>query len=316
MDLANKLERYRLFEAASYREQAGDFDGAFDLYASANQLAQTSSPELTARHKLFAENIEWLFTPEVFRQARPASSSRAPIFIVGMPRSGSTLLEQVLATHPQVQGMGETEAFQAVAWRQYPFVGAAPKPDHFKSMANNYLSAIRAEGWRSRTKPRFTDKQLINYAFVGSIHLAFPRAVVLHCVRSPLDTCLSNFRANFENDDHAWISRNLAEIGAYYVRYRRIMEHWGRVLPGRVIDIQHERFVNDFPNQARRLLDLCGLRWDERVLRFYENDRTVTTISREQVRSPIFQTSIGRWRRYEKRLGPLLKALGPYADEA
>jgi hypothetical protein len=316
MGLASKLQRSRLFEAAWDRERAGDFDGAFALLAQANQLAGPSPGELVARHKLFAENIEWLFGPEVFRRALPGSTSRAPIFIVGLPRSGSTLIEQILATHPQVQGMGETTAFEAAAWGRYPFVGAAPARDHFKTMADDYLAAIRAEGWRPRLKPRFTDKQLANYACIGSIHLAFPRAVVLHSVRGALDTCLSYFRADFENADHAWISRDLSEIGAHYVRYRRIMDHWSRVLPGRIVEVRHERLVNDFPSEARRLLEVCGLRWHDGVLRFYENDRAVTTISREQVRRPIFRTSIGRWRRYESRLGPLLEALGPYADEA
>jgi hypothetical protein len=321
-----------LFADAWAREALGDFDGAFALLQQANhygrlryghtvgqalQATVVRPDQFAALHEIVVGNIAWMFTPEVLARPWPGNPSRAPIFIVGLPRSGSTLIEQVLATHSQVQGMGESPAFHQLASHRYPFVTGPPPPlDHFRHLAADYLTAMEAEGWRRRAKPRFVDKQLSNHMLVGSIHLAFPRAVILHSARNPLDLCLSCYRGDFNDNNDTQFCYDLAELGAHYVRYRKVMDHWARVLPGRIVEVRYEDFVADLPAAARRLLAACGLRWEDAVLRFYENPREVATMSREQVRRPIFTDGVGRWRRFERHLGPLIEALGPYADEA
>jgi hypothetical protein len=301
----------REFATARQLEREGRYDDAFRAFERANALKRSTldADAHAAQYALLVENVEWLFGPEVFARHRGGDRSRAPIFIVGLPRSGSTLIEQILDTHSLVQGMGELNSFRNLAKQRYPFPGPPPGRRHFPDLAADYLADVRSQGWRGA--PHFTDKQLNNIWFIGSIHLAFPRATIIHCVRDPLDTCLSCFRSDFAEAEPIYYG--LADIGAHYARYRRIVNHWEKVLPGRVIAVDHEALVADFPNQARRLVEACGLRWEEGCLRFYENPRTVLTSSRDQVRRPIFHDSVGRWRHYEPHLGPLLRALGPHA---
>ncbi len=234
----------------------------------------------------------------------------APIFVVGMPRSGSTLIEQILSSHRRVQGLGEGEALAASIRHAYPYVilGENP-PEHFRNLAQAYFRAQHARGWGSA--PRFVDKMLYNYMYVGMIHLMLPEAVILHAVRDPVDTCLGAWRQNFATGNE--LTYDLADIGHAYVRYREVMAHWENVLPGRVISVSHEALVTDPETQIPRLVtEACGLDWDPACLRFYETQRPVRTASVAQVRQPIFTTALQRWRRYEAHLGPLLDALGPY----
>jgi hypothetical protein len=137
----------------------------------------------------------------------------------------------------------------------------------------------------------------------------------VHAVHDPMDACFAAYRQNFEMQGVIRFSRDLRQVGRYYLRYRRLMDHWARVLRGRVTDVVYEDLVADFPAQARRLVEACGLAWEERCLRFYENDRQVLTASRDQVRRPIFTDALGRWRPYREHLGPLIEALGPYAPK-
>jgi|SRR5579871_84687 len=303
-----------LFDRAQTLEDESRYDDAFEAFVHANAAERSASDaaDYNRRNTVFMENIEWLFREELFARHHAGHASRAPIFLVGMMRSGSTLVEQILDTHSKVTGLGEITKLEEVAKLRYPFPGPPPGPRHFIELGEDYLSAVRAMGWKDT--PRFTDKQLANYWYIGVIHLTFPRAVILHCVRDPIDTCLSCFRANF--NVAAPIYNDLADIGAYYVCYRRTMEHWEKVLPGRVVTVDHEALVSDFPAEARRIVETCGLRWEEECLRFYENQRRVNTVSFQQVQRPIFDSSVGRWRRYERHLGPLIRALGPYAEGA
>jgi hypothetical protein len=171
---------------------------------------------------------------------------------------------------------------------------------------------MRERGWNN--SGRFIDKMLNNFVFIGLIHLMFPKATILHAVRDPVDTCFSNFRTPFLTANEE--SYDLAEIGRSYVRYRQMMEHWDQVLPGRVIEVNHEALVADPEARIRWLVtQACGLEWDDACLAFHKTKRPVRTASVTQVRQPIFTTSVQRWRRYEKHLGPLLDALGPYAPQ-
>ena len=180
------------------------------------------------------------------------------------------------------------------------------------ALGDSYLEKLRAMGWRKT--PFVIDKMLGNYLHIGMIHLVFPRATILHCVRDPVDTCLAEFRKLFRTGNE-W-TYDLRDLGAHYQRYREMMAHWQAVLPpGRIIDVDHEELVADPDTKIRWLTDSCHLKWDDACLRFYATTRPVRTASIAQVRQPIFKTSVQRWRSYEKHLGPLFEALGPFAPK-
>jgi tetratricopeptide (TPR) repeat protein len=302
-----------LFGQGEVLERRGDAAGAFAAFAAGNRLKRAALQAdgvdiagLIGAHAEAARVVMARFTPELLRRRRGEGlSTAAPIFIVGMPRSGSTLLEQILSSHPQVAALGETAALPPLLERGFPEGRAETR-----ALARRYLDAMRARGWRGGG--RFVDKTLENYLHVGAIALMFPQAVILHAVRGPLDTCLACYRQLFARGSETLY--DLADIGAEYVTYRRVMEHWRAALPGRVVDVDHEALVADPEQRIRQLVtDACGLPWHGACLRFHEAARPVRTASSGQVREPIFTTSVARWRRYEAELGPLMAALGPYS---
>jgi hypothetical protein len=303
------------FALGEVLERRGDDAAAFAAFAAGNRqkraalaAAGVDVAGLVAAHAKAASTVAARFTPDLLQRRRGEGlSTGAPIFIVGMPRSGSTLLEQILASHPQVIALGETAALP-------PLLEAGFTADQAgtRALARRYLEAIRARGWRGAG--RFVDKTLENYLHVGAIALMFPKAVILHSVRGPVDTCLSCYRQLFASG--AETLYDLADIGAEYVAYRGVMQHWREALPGRVIDVDHEGLAADPEPQIRRLItEVCGLPWDDACLRHHEAAGPVRTASSGQVREPIFTSSLGRWRRYEAELRPLLAALGPYAPK-
>jgi len=344
-DLAWMLERGRgedapiglLFALGEALERRGRHAEAFDAFAEGNRrnraalIAQEPSeqrdmtapeaavrrlsPEAAEREAAAAADRAISVFSRSFLRANEGhgSSIAAPIFIVGMPRSGSTLIEQILSSHRRVQGMGESPALGRVIAGQFPMnLLAAAGPDHYRRLAEAYLASMHARGWKS--SPRFVDKMLGNHLHVGMIHLMFPRAVILHAARDPVDTCLANFRKLFATGNE--LSYDLADIGRDYVRYREVMAHWDEVLPGRVVEVRHEALVADPDAAIRRLVtESCGLDWDDACLRFHQTRRPVRTASVAQVRKPIFKTSVARWKAYEDRLGPLFEALGRYAPK-
>lgn len=245
--------------------------------------------------------------------------STAPIFIVGMPRSGTTLVEQILASHSAVHGAGELNHLHAVGgpavaylrggWR--PESAAKLIPEWRVAAGRDYLSLV---GALPPGKTRVTDKQPVNFPYVGIIRAILPNAKVIHCRRDPLDTCLSVFRLLFTGG--LPFSYDLRELGTYYTLYRELMAHWHDVLPGFVFDVQYEDMVDDQEGTSRRLLEFCGLPWEDSCLEFHRTDRTVRTASLSQVRQPIYRASVGAWRAYADQLGPLFEALGmPPPDE-
>jgi tetratricopeptide (TPR) repeat protein len=244
------------------------------------------------------------------RAANQASTSAAPIFIVGMPRCGSTLLEQILSSHSQVESMGESAVLSDVIDRGF---AEAERSGNWRALADRYLDLMQRRGWEGVR--HFVDKTLENHLRVGMIHLMFPKAIILDCLRDPVDTCVACYRQLFTEGNETLY--DLAQIGRAYVRYRHVMEHWDHVLPGRVIRVEHEQLVADPELQIRRLVtEACSLDWEPGCLKFHESPGPVRTASAAQVRRPIFTTSIGRWRRYADGLAPLLDALGSYAKAA
>jgi tetratricopeptide (TPR) repeat protein len=264
----------------------------------------------------FFDRIETLFTRELIAaKAGIGYASSMPIFVIGMPRSGTTLVEQIIASHPMVHGAGELQTLDEVL-RSFPgpFGNTIPCPEitlsldypTLQQIGKRYVASVRK---RAPEGKRVTDKMPSNYYYAGLIHLALPKAKIIHMVRDPIDTCVSCFSYLFSYEqNHTY---DLGEIGRYYKRYERLMAHWHRILPpGRILDVQYEDVVADLESQVRRILEYCGLPWDDRCLAFHKTERPVRTPSALQVRRPIYKSAVGRWRVYEEFLGPLLLELG------
>lgn len=264
------------------------------------------------------DRIRTVFSAELMRSlAGAGNSSERPIFIVGMMRSGSSLIEQVLASHPGVFGAGERRDFNEAYWavrRNLELPGTYPETvpllagEQLRRIGDEYLRRIEAST-AGGTGERITDKMLSNFSAVGLIHLVLPNAHIIHTVRDPIDVCLSCYSTLFT--DNQPFAYDLGELGRYYRAYAELMEHWRQVLPeGSFLDVRYEELVTDFENQTRRILDYCGLQWNDACLSFYATERPVATASWVQVRQPIYTTSAGRWRPDETLLRPLLEGLG------
>ncbi|MEQ1756006.1 MAG: tetratricopeptide repeat protein [Micropepsaceae bacterium] len=265
------------------------------------------------------ERIKKTITKDVVQKLSGSGvAGDLPIFILGMPRSGTTLVEQIIASHPRVKGAGELrDMSETVASVRDSKGNAAPYPEFLPVLKQDEVGKVANSYFRKLAKhapnaERITDKMPSNFYFAGLIHLAIPNAKIIHTNRSPVDTCVSCFSKLFAGEQSQ--TYDLGELGRYYRAYHDLMQHWREVLPaGAFLDVQYEEVVADTEGQARRILEYCGLEWDPGVLNFHKNDRPVKTASASQVRKPIYSSSIARWRNYEKHLGPLLQELGPLA---
>ncbi len=266
------------------------------------------------------DRIEAAFTRELIGgKSGGGDPSALPIFVIGMPRSGTTLVEQIMASHPLVHGAGELQTLNDVILEVrgpdgnaliYPEFVPALDGAALRQIGARYLALVRALAAKHgrADAARITDKMPSNYYFAGLLHLALPNARIIHTIRDPVDTCISCFSKLFSAEqNHTY---DLAELGRYYRRYEALMAYWRTVLPpGRILDVRYEDVVADLDGQARRIIDYCGLPWDDRCLSFHQTDRPVRTASATQVRQPIYKSAIGRWHVYEEHLGPLLGAL-------
>jgi tetratricopeptide (TPR) repeat protein len=272
------------------------------------------------------DRIEALFSRELIAaKSGGGDPSPMPIFVIGMPRSGTTLVEQIIASHPVVYGAGELQTFNDVVLTvrgpdgnslPYPDFVSALDAEPLQQIGARYIALVRALAAKHGRPDaeRVTDKMPSNYYFAGLIHLALPNARIIHTIRDPVDTCISCFSKLFSAEqNHTY---DLGELGRYYKRYERLMTHWRNVLPpGCILDVRYEDVVADVEAQARRIIAYCGLPWTDRCLSFHETDRPVRTASATQVRQPIYRSAVGRWRVYEQHLGPLLDALHVSASE-
>jgi tetratricopeptide (TPR) repeat protein len=259
------------------------------------------------------ERIQQVFTDALMHQKDGGGDlSAVPVFVLGMPRSGTTLVEQILASHSRVFGAGEREDFRQAALSlkgadgaAYPEVISTLTDQELRQLGSHYVDQIRAA---APAAERIVDKMPLNFVFIGLIHLALPKARIVHVRRDPVDTCFSCFSLLFAGNQP--YTYDLGELGRYYGAYAALMEHWRNLLPqGAMIDVRYEDVVDDLEGNARRIIAHCGLEWEDRCLAFHQTRRPVLTASSVQVRQPIYRNSVGRWRPYAHLLRPLLQAL-------
>ncbi len=303
-------DRFHLhFALGKAHDDADDPAAAFSHYAEGNRLRRPSVDYDAEETRAQVDRAITLFTPEFLSARRGMGApDRDPIFILGMPRAGSTLVEQMLASHPAIEGTSELP--------DIPIIAARAKADHggiagmdaatLAALGAEYLDRTRVH--RKSGKPLFIDKLPNNWFHIGFIHLMLPNARIIDARRNPLDCCFSNFRQHFARGQG--FSYSLDELGRYYADYARLTAHFDTVLPGRVHRVIHERLLDDPETELRALLEHIGVDFDPACLRFYDNDRAVQTASSEQVRRPINRDGVDVWKRYDAWLAPLKDALG------
>ncbi len=317
---ASQRDEERLFlhfSLAKAHEDLGDDSEAFRHYSAGNHLKRNAITFDITTEKLSQQRCQKLLNRELFASKTDSGiQDITPIFIIGMPRSGSTLVEQILASHTAVYGAGELPFIKNILLANLPGPDLATMAQeavrldagNLKKLGTSYLEKIRSI---APTSTFITDKMPENFLFVGFIRLMLPGAKFIHTTRSAADTCLSIFRTNFrDRHDYAY---DLTELGQYYRLYSSMMEHWRGLFPEQIHEINYERLIEDHEGETRKLLTFLGLEWDERCRDFHRTHRDVQTASSEQVRQPIYKSSVGGWRRYEQQLKPLLAALGNLA---
>ncbi|HEX3431598.1 MAG TPA: sulfotransferase [Rhizomicrobium sp.] len=300
-------------------DDCDDYARSFQNYAKANamrRLAVDYNPEATSA---LVPRCKALFTPAYFRERAGAGcDSKAPIFIIGMQRSGSTLVEQILSSHSAIEAAGEIDEIRRIieehvapmCGENYPLGVNRLGQSDLRALGEKYLELTRRH--RPLGRPFFVDKCPSNFWHLGFIHSILPQARIIDARRHPVACCYSNFTMNFR--EGLPISYRLAELGRHYTDYVRLMAHFDRVMPGKIHRVIYENLVTDFDAEVRRMLDFIGLPYEPACSEFHKNERALESLSSEQVRSPIFTDSLDRWRRYEPWLGSLKSALGPVLE--
>ena len=306
-------DRFHLdFALGKALHDAGRVDEAFVHYSKANALrlkSQHYRPEEITRT---VDRCIETFTIDFFAERQGGCRARDPIFILGLPRAGSTLIEQILSSHSQVEGTSELPDMPVLARKPGPYPNGMidASAEERCALGEEYLK--RAGIQRRTDRPFFIDKLPNNWLFVPFIHLILPKAKIIDARRHPLGCCFSNFRQHFAHGQA--FTYDLDHVGRYYADYVRLMTHVDTVLPGRVHRVIYERMIEDTEGEVRRLLDYCGLDFEPAVLEFYKTERAVRTASSEQVRRPIYREATEEWRAYEPHLAILKAALGPVLD--
>ena len=316
-------DRYHLcFALGKALEDREEYEQSFDYYSRGNALKRASIGYRPETVEAGARLQREVCTRELFaRHAGSGSAAPDPIFIVGLPRSGSTLIEQILASHSAIEGTQElADLPRMVAGLQgretpadqplYPGILARMTAQDLRRLGERYLRDTRA--YRATDRPRFIDKMPNNFRHIGLIHLILPNARIIDARREPMACCFSNFKQLFAQGQT--FTYGLEDIARYYRTYLELMRHWDSVLPGRVLRVHYEDVVEDLEGSVRRLLDHCGLELEPACLTFHQTSRSVRTASSEQVRQPIYRGGLEQWRHYERRLEPLREALGDAVD--
>ncbi len=289
------------------------FDQAFSHFLKANTLYRKTFDYDAKEHALLIDRLIKVYSKRFFQYKRQlGSASKLPVFILGMPRSGTTLVEQIISSHPKVYGAGELQAISEIILtisQQLEYANPYPQCMSLfnKKMAEEYSARYLQDlTARCPTAQHITDKFPGNYYKIGLIKTLFPDARIIHCQRNPLDSCISIFFHCIQ--DWKW-SFELTELGQYYLDYQRLMAHWQDLFPGEIFTVQYEELVMEQERISKQLIDYLDLEWDEKCLDFHNNERDVRTISNIQVRQPMYKNSINRWKHYEKHLQPLIEVL-------
>jgi hypothetical protein len=319
-DLAEDERVHFEFAAGKAFEDAKSYDVSFQHYAQGNTLRRAQLGYDADRTSARVRRCREILTTEFFEQRRGyGAQAPDPIFIVGLPRAGSTLLEQILASHSAVEGTMELPDLISIARQltaasgggtRFPESLATLSAAECRALGEQYIGQTRIQ--RKTGAPFFIDKMPNNFAYAGFIQLVLPNAKIIDARRHPLGCCLSVFKQHFARGQG--FAYDLGDLGRYYRDYVALMSHFDTVLPGRIHRVIYETMVDNTEAEVRRLLDYCGLPFEERCLRFYDNARAVRTASSEQVRQPIFRDAMEHWRHYEPWLGPLKSALGPVLE--
>ena len=303
------------YALAKELEDLGEHDAAFDSLAAGAGTKRRQMRYSVETDVQILSRIRESYGPALFNGNVPGFESPDPIFIVGLPRTGTTLVERILASHPSVFSAGELNHFSLALiplvrkvagtrrLSRLEFVDASTRVD-FRGLGQAYMAATRS---LRDPRPHFIDKLPFNFLYAGLIHLALPKARIINVQRHPMDTCFAVFKQLFR--DAYPYSYDLDELGKYYVAYQRLMQHWNSVLPGVIHTVRYESLVAGLEPEARRLLEYCGLPWDDQCLRFHENRQASTTASALQVRQPVYASSVGKWRHFERQLTPLRRRL-------
>jgi hypothetical protein len=319
-ELADEPKINFFLALGKHYENEMDYDRAFEHYRRGNDLRRAHEMYDPVQTQVVHDRILEVFDREFLEQREGwGDPDPGPILIVGLPRSGSTLIEQILASHSMVEGTMELPDLSRLTAElskrspgrtEYPEAVKNLDQEAVRSMGQSYLKSTM----RYRTdKAYFIDKMPNNFPSIGFLHLILPNARVIDARRHPLDSCLGSYKQLFFKGQS--FTYEQFELGHYYLQYRRMMDHWREVLPGKVLDVHYEQMVGDQENQTRRLLDYCGLPWEDRCLRFYETERAINTASSEQVRQPIYKGALNFWRNYESHLGELIETLEPLLRE-
>jgi len=322
--LSNKelsdLGRVHLFNALGLEfEGRKNYDLAFDNMSSCNAVRRKSESYDPVEFETMIDKIIEIMSIEKMQLMPVKEADVTPIFVVGLPRSGSTLIEQILASHSSVEGTHELHEFTLAMQttrdkynikKRFPEALSFFEDDQWKILGQEYLTTSK----KFRTnKLFFIDKNPNNFTFIGAIKLAIPNAKIINARRHPLDSCYCSFKQLFASGQP--FSYDLVELGEYYLEYDRVMNHWHSVCPGFVLDVNYEEVVSNLDIQVARILEFCELPFEESCLRFHETDRAVKTASSEQVRKPIYSSSVNLWRNYEHKLEDLIETLAPLLEE-
>jgi tetratricopeptide (TPR) repeat protein len=320
-------DRYHLcFALGKALEDRGQYEAAFGYYERGNALKKSETRYKPGSIEYNTRLVQQTFTGEFFATRRGwGCQSPGPIFIVGLPRSGSTLIEQILASHSQVEGTMELSNIPRLVqslqgrdnydsykkfWDQYIAAISTRGADEFRRDGAEYLAETQI--YRVEGKPFFTDKNPNNFRNIGLLQLILPNAKIIDARRGAMACCFSNYKQLFATGQE--FTYSLEDLGSYYRWYIELMEHWDRVLPGKVLCVQHEQLVDDLEANVRRILDFCGLEFEPACLEYWKTERRIHTVSSEQVRRPVSREGIDQWRHFEPWLGPLRQALGSLAD--
>jgi tetratricopeptide (TPR) repeat protein len=304
-DLAADKALYVHFALAKALEDIGEYERAFEHMLQGNALKRARIDYQEKSALALFQRISAVFDRKLLDRLQGVGDpSSVPVFVVGMPRSGSTLIEQILASHPQIHGAGELTTLEKME-AGYPECILDADRSSFEQLGRQYLASLPKI---SDGILRIVDKLPGNFLRVGLIRLMLPNARIIHTMRNPIDTCVSCYSKLFNK--HLYFTYDLGELGRYYRGYAELMAHWRSILPpGALLEVCYEDVVNDLEGQARRLIEYCGLPWDDRCLSFHKSPRPIKTASAVQVRQPLYRGSLQRWRRYEGGLGPLIEEL-------